>query len=176
MKKRHSIILFAAALSLVFAAALATHLGIWLATSRLDVGEVVARPGRYRSPGGTWVVWAKLRGKAELVLTMEREGGGSARVRTPLPYGARWLVCWDEFDRLWTYMPGPGNGVQCWIFTEKQTDCRPVRSAAEASGIPDTFSKCLPRSVRTNLRPAPTASNRTSGEPTAGPAEDAAGP
>ena len=98
----------------------------------MPANVVFGTPGKYWSPSGrcyadiTRLQNGRLKfsvhrpaKKSVLELLRPFGSGGSGDSQSPTaPFSADsgWYMCWDEKDRLWTFLPQ--NRVECWYFNE----------------------------------------------------------
>lgn len=141
---------------------------------KLQPGEIVSAPGRYRSPGG----------KYQIVIAAPSEGFKSITLArweddfwfwTTIPPGQQqlvdqerdWFHCFDEYDRLWSYTgpwdkgrgrtrQHPGGGFSSsvpsvtlngWCYFQGRGPLRgsgDVVSCLLWEGIPETFFERIP--------------------------------
>jgi len=138
--------------SLLFLAALcgsAMNLSSCAGPQRTTPGRIVDRPGLYNSPNK--MVTVRIIQVAEGRLKLESTIGGPA---APFPADSGWFMCFDDKERLWTYIP---RDKPAFVHCTSPAQVMAPGEFGGWDGVPNSFFERLPPEIRATRREIPRA-------------------
>lgn len=114
---------------------------------RVQANVLITNVGRYTSPNGQRVlnVWREKDGRLMFFVKDQKGSGGVAKSFDP---GSHWLLCWDDQDRLWSYVPEQDTNCHYWYWGVSEVGSCHVGETGGWDGIPESFLARLPERVR----------------------------